>query len=327
MYFTYRTIDSYYDYHIKPIIGARGIGKTYGISKKIIKNYLYDDEKFIWIRDNENALKKLLANDGEEFFKDIRKMFPGKEFSTNGEVAFLEKNVIGYFMPLSTYYNYKGCPYGDIKTVVFDEFIKEKAQKGDKYNALRFMNTLETIGRTRTDYNVYMLSNALDRNSDFFDIFGIKIDSYGIYKNKEKGVVLQYAQNSVEYDRAHNNSIVGKLIKGTIYEETIMNNTFLGDDNIYYTKKPPKSTLLMILVNEFNERVEVWACDEFLYIENNIKKYGDNVLCAVSKRSHVRSDTKCITVETKNVLRKKLEHSKVRFLNGFCFNLFIEFLT
>lgn len=325
MYYSYRKIDSYSDLHIKSIVGARGIGKTYGLSKKIVKEYLYNNKKFIWIRDNEEALRKLYKDNGQEFFKDIRLMFPNIEFNCNSETILCNDKIMGYFMPLSTYYNYKGCPYGDVKKICFDEFIKEKAQRGDKYNAMRFINTLETIGRTRIDYDVYMLSNALDRNNDFFDIFGIKIKDYGIYTNKEKGVIVEYTKNNPEYDKAHSNSIVGKLIKNTAYENTIMNNVFNGDENLYYNKKPPKAQLFFKIANEFGECCDIWGADNLLYIEPSQSKYNAPVY--VSHRTYVTTKYTVIKKDLKDILIKKQCLSQVRYKNGFSYTLFTDFLA
>ena len=40
------------------IIGARGFGKTYRCKKHVVKDFLYNDAKFIWLRDTDAAIEE-----------------------------------------------------------------------------------------------------------------------------------------------------------------------------------------------------------------------------------------------------------------------------
>lgn len=327
MYFSYRKIDSYQDLPIRVIIGARGIGKTYGLKKKFIKQFIFNGKKFIWLRDNEDAIDKLSANNGEKFFNDIKKEFNNVKFSIKDNAIFINEKHAGYLMSISTYYNYKGNAYEDIENIGFDEFIKEKAQRNTKNRIIQFINTIETIGRTRTNYKIYMLANALDRNDDFFSLFNIKIDGFGLYKNKKKGIILCYAKNNPIYDETHKNSISGRLTADTVYDDSINNNIFMGDDNIYYNKKPPKSRLYIILHDSENRAIRIYSNNGIFYIENdkNDNQYLDYRF--VSKGKFVTSKTKVININVKKYLIDMQNNGKIRYNNGLCFTIFNDFLS
>lgn len=326
MYISYRKIDSY-NLPIEAIIGARGIGKSFGAKRKCIKGFLYNDKKFIWLRDNDDAVDKLCDNDGEKFFEDIRKYFQKCDFKiTSDRAIFINDKHAGYVMNISTFYNYKGNAYTDIKTIVFDEFIPEKGQKKMAYRMRRFLNTIETIGRLRKDYKIYLLANALDINDEFFSIVNIKINGFGYYFNKNKGVVVWYAENNPVYNYEHSNSIVGKLIKGTVYEDNILNNKFSYDNDLYFDKKPPKSLFYCVIHDSENNSVRIYMQNGLLYIDNDENKNQ------YKNRRFVRNINETTTVLKKiskymlDVLRQYASEGKVRYKNGICYNIFNSFL-
>lgn len=326
MYISYRKIDSY-NLPIRVIVGARGIGKTFGAKRKCIKSFLYNEKKFIWLRDNEDAIEKLSDNKGEKFFEDISKYFPKCTFEITGDRAiFINEKHAGYLMNISTFYNYKGNAYNDIKTIVFDEFIPEKGQKKMAYRMRRFLNTIETIGRLRKDYVIYMTANALDINDEFFSLVNIRINNFGYYVNKNKGVVVWYAENNPVYNYEHSNSIIGKLISGSVYEDNIMNNKFSYDNDLYFDKKPPKSIFHCVLYDTENNSVRVYMQNGLLYIDEDANKNQYINRRFVRNVIDVNTTTKKITKYMLDTLREYASNSKVRYKNGTCYNIFNSFL-
>ena len=53
------------------IIGARGLGKTYNVKEYCISRFLHKNEKFVWVRDTEEAKKELCNKNGINFFADV----------------------------------------------------------------------------------------------------------------------------------------------------------------------------------------------------------------------------------------------------------------
>lgn len=61
---------SYYDYHkiisyncpLNILIGERGVGKSYGAKKYVIKKFVKDKSKFMYLRRYDNELKSVFPN-------------------------------------------------------------------------------------------------------------------------------------------------------------------------------------------------------------------------------------------------------------------------
>lgn len=243
LHYSYRYIMSFC-YYIMVVIGARGIGKTYGAKKYCIKKFLREGKKFIWLRDTEDTVKRMCSEN--MFFSDIVD-FEGHEGHLEGNKIIIDDKLAGHILPVSTFYKYKGNPYQDIETIVFDEFIAENGQviRGDR--ALAFLNTIQTIGRLRTNFKIFLLANALNRGDPILDLLGIKLKGFGYYRNPEKKVIVHYADNDPAFNEATAKSISGILVKGTQYEANLHNNSFNDDEDMYFDNKPPRSKLWYIL--------------------------------------------------------------------------------
>jgi 5S rRNA maturation endonuclease (ribonuclease M5) len=326
IYYNYRKIFSY-NYDILVIVGARGIGKTYGAQKHVIKDFIYKNKKFVWLRDNGEACEELSKNNGDKFFSAIMKEFPTHKGIIKDNNIYIDDKHAGYIFPLSTYYNYKGNAYNEIKNIVFDEFIKEKAQRNTSGRIIQFLNTIETIGRMRNDFKVIMLANALDRGDEIFSLFNIKIFDYGYYFNKEKRIVLHYAENNPAYEILHENSISGRLIKGTDYEKPIVQNVFNDDSAQFFSKKPPKCKLFCILHNSDGIGVRLYYCNNIVYASKDINTECYNDIRFVKRIQEVTTKRTLISKDFLNTIKVLYNNNKVLFENGYIRNIFIDFLT
>lgn len=101
-----------------------GVGKSYGATKFVIKQFLKKKEKFAYIRRTKTELEE--AKDG--FFSKIIKNeeFPDTEFKVDGFTFYINGVEAGYAINLSTSQNKKSVNYVDLKNVIFDEFIIEE---------------------------------------------------------------------------------------------------------------------------------------------------------------------------------------------------------
>lgn len=173
------------------VVGGRGMGKTYGAKKYVIKRALKGREQFIYAR----RYKSEIRGRGE-FFTDIMEEFPGYEFRVNGLKAEACKRsditedgkkkwfVIGFFVALSNAQTYKGVPFPNVKTIIFDEFINEKGQLrylDDEYNV--FMNFYVTVDRWQDKTRVLFLANSVSIDNPYFVSLGI------VPKNGEEWVI------------------------------------------------------------------------------------------------------------------------------------------
>ena len=132
------------------VVGARGVGKTYGIFKKLIK----EKKKFIYLRRLKSQLDQCGKLEGNPFKKinedtssDI------KPFSSGGIISFREvdKNgsIIAVGVALSVVANVRGIDFSDYDYIVFDEFIASSGERPIKNEFSAFLNFYETVNRNR----------------------------------------------------------------------------------------------------------------------------------------------------------------------------------
>lgn len=145
---------------LKFIIGARGIGKTFGALKYMIDH----DIRFIFLRRTQTQVD-LIKSDDMNPFKSLYRVL-GKDYSftmqaINKYVSGVYRidpddaearpygNPIGYIMALSTISNLRGFDASDVEYILYDEFIGEKHEKAISGEGTAFLNAIETVGRNR----------------------------------------------------------------------------------------------------------------------------------------------------------------------------------
>lgn len=165
-------------------VGGRGIGKSWGMKKKMIGDALKKSHEFIWLR----RYKEEITDTKSTFFSDISHEFPGYVFRVQGNEAqaALEPEVkenkngepveqkpewftIGYFVVLSKAQAKKGVSYPKVRFICFDEFIIEKGlvrYLPDEVSLL--MNFYNTVDRYRDKARLVMLANGVTMTNPYF---------------------------------------------------------------------------------------------------------------------------------------------------------------
>ena len=155
-------------------VGGRGIGKTFGIFKKFIK----EKKKFIYLRRLKSQLEISASEDGNPFKKlntaletDI------KPYKKDGMVRFCygDKNgeLAALGIALSVVANIRGIDFSDYDYIVFDEFIPNTNEHPIKNEFAAFENFLETVNRNRElegceAVTCIMLGNANKLDNPYF---------------------------------------------------------------------------------------------------------------------------------------------------------------
>nr|DAK67398.1 MAG TPA: DNA encapsidation protein [Caudoviricetes sp.] len=154
------------------VMGARGVGKSYGAKKYVLKRAIERGEEFIYLRRYKTELKTRGS-----FVADVAPEFPEQEFEIRGgALCWRNKGEgkdawrkAGYFLALSTSAQHKSTPYPKVTTIIFDEFIIETGTihylKDEVKTLLDFYSTVDRYqDRTR----VLMLSNAISIMNPYF---------------------------------------------------------------------------------------------------------------------------------------------------------------
>ena len=309
-------------------IGARRIGKTYSAKKWLLKKMLaYPDSKMAWLRDSDEARQKLASNHGDKFFSDCKKMkLPDINGHIEGETIFGFGRTLGYLMPSSTFQNYKGNDFEDVHYLVFDEFIAEKGKKITASRGWEILNMMYTICSTRKNVKIIMMANALDRNDDFIKLIGVNIKDYGIYINREKDITLHYSDDHPNFIKMREESVIGKIIKGTVFEDNLFRNKFADGDENYFDKKPQKCVLFAILHTSLDS-VRVYVKDGVFYACKDIRLETMREFRYVNKYEEIKDEKFLIPKVLLDALTKNLAIGNVKFENPFVKKTFIEFVT
>lgn len=131
------------------ILGARGVGKTYGSLLYCLENKI----KFIFMRRTQEQIDLVTSGDFNPF-----KPFEKVGYVTN--IRKLKKHIYGVYLEdapepfcfmiaLSTFANLRGFNISDVDVIIYDEFISEAHVRPIKEEGKALLNAYETINRNR----------------------------------------------------------------------------------------------------------------------------------------------------------------------------------
>ena len=209
-------------------------GKTYGISKFVVKQFIKNNDEFAYIRRFKTELKEAVPN----FFNPL---INNNEFNNNltykGNKFYCDNKTCGYAMTLSTAQNLKSSNFDKVKYIIFDEYLIEEGQHHYLKNEVQnFLGLIETIARMR-EVKIFMLANAVTTTNPYFLYFDLHLPfNNDIITFKEGLILVQYMKNE-EFRIAKKNTKFGKLISGTPFEKYAIDNQFILDNKNFIMKK------------------------------------------------------------------------------------------
>lgn len=229
------------------LIGARRRGKTFSCKKWLLNGWVYEHQKFVILRYTDEECQTLAKDNGVRFWGDVQskvKKFQDLKIEMTTSTVTINGEVAGYVMPVRLFHKFKGSQYEDVKRILFDEFIPEDTTRYSGDQVWQFLNALMSVVSFRNDFKIILTANALDAGNPLLnDILHIKLKSgqFGLTKRRDKGAVVDYIPNSEEFIAYQKQGNIYKLIKGSRYEDNLLNNEFKGDidDSMFYTKRKP----------------------------------------------------------------------------------------
>ena len=233
------------------IVGARGVGKTYGCKEWAIKDYLKNGKQFVYVRRYKEEFKKV-----HKFFDDIKDKFPEHQFGVKFPYAYIDGTPVGNFIALSTAKIEKSTPFPDVNKIIYDEFILDKGYH--RYLPDEVTNYLElysTVARDRDDVIAMFLSNALTITNPYFIYFNLNLP-YGKSIKADNDILIQIVKDK-EYMEKMEQTRFGKIISGTKYGDYAIGNEFFRDNKNFVQKKTAKATYQFCIVYK-GEKYGVW---------------------------------------------------------------------
>lgn len=129
------------------VVGARGVGKTYGLFKKLVN----DKKPFIYLRRLKSQLDLCAKLDGNPFKKLNADMGLDIQPKSSGGILTFRTDdyTVAAGVALSVVANVRGIDYSDYDFIVFDEFIANAGERPIKNEFDAFLNFYETVNRNR----------------------------------------------------------------------------------------------------------------------------------------------------------------------------------
>lgn len=223
------------------IVGARGVGKTYGAKQWALQRFLKTGEEFIYVRRYQTELKNIRT-----FWDDMRDAFPNHELEVTKQKELLcDGERAGRVIALSTAKVQKSVPYPSVRTIIFDEFILDKGHHHYLPDEVtNFLELYSTIARLH-DVRVIALSNALTITNPYFLYFTIDVPRDREFRVKDD-ILIQVVENS-KYTQKARDTRFGRLIADTPYGNYAIENEFLRDKTDFIEKKTGESRYVYTL--------------------------------------------------------------------------------
>lgn len=221
------------------IIGARGLGKTYGAKKKAIKDFITRGDQFIYLRRYSTELKSSLPT----IFADIFHEFPDYDFDVKGFTLLCRRkgekkwDIIGYGVALSKAQQKKSVAYPDVKTIIFDEFIIDKgAVHYLPEEARAFNDFYSTVDRWKDKTRVFFLANSVSIMNPYFIEYDVRIDGQE-WTSLYDGFMVVHCAKSADFSAGVYETKFGKFIQGTEYADYAVGTEFTDNGRAMLGKR------------------------------------------------------------------------------------------
>ena len=266
---------------------------------------------FIYLRRYKSDLKKSTPT----FFDALINAgkFPDHELKVKGNCFYIDGNLAGYALQLSTAQDLKSANFDKVKYVIYDEFIIDEGVK--KYYLTNevevFLNFLETVGRMR-DIKVFLLGNAGNLiTNPYFLYFGLSVPTQSDIRTYKNGLILlQYMKNE-EYREEKRKSKLGQLVAGTNYERYAIDNQDTKINTSFIEKKKGTSKFSFGVVYK-GLVFGVWFdySEGKIYVSNDYYKQTLN-LFALTNADHNENTMLMKSLNRYNCWKKFIENYQI----------------
>lgn len=274
------------------IISLRGGGKTFGTLEFCIDQHLKKKKQgikweFIYVRRQENELKKLTISRGGRLFNDVQSKFPDHILKAESNVLYCDGEVCGYAVQLSAAFTQKSDPHPHVHMIIFDEFIAAKQSMYLPDEVTKFLELYESIARPGTDHpivRVLFLGNAVTQMNPYFDYFRLERPYSGefrLFGNTNDILVQDVDLPELQEDK--HKSRFGQLIAGTEYANYAIDNEWL-DDNTDFIQHKTKDCEYRMAIRINNTWIGIWydSVDWLYYISLDVDLQNPNKFSATT---------------------------------------------
>ena len=289
-------------------IGSRGRGKSYAAKRWAINGFLKNKKQFVYLRRYKTEFNNI-----KNYFSDIADRYPDHKFEVKFGCFYIDDEIAGYYMPLSTSQQNKSNSYPDVDKIIFDEFIIDKGKVSYINGEVQlFLDLIETIARTRDDVRILMISNAISSVNPYFLYFNIYPRNGDRIICKDQ-IVVDIDKNN-DFINYKKQTKFGQLIADTKYGKYSIDNEFLRDDDTFIQKMSGKSFCWYGLKYE-GTVYSVWYNEPSGYVFVTKKEMAESsTVYAITTDDH---NINMLLLNRSNGIFKKLreayEYGQIRF--------------
>ena len=236
------------------VIGGRGTGKTYGLKKRAVKQFLEKGYQFVYLR----RFQEELDETAESYFNDIilNNEFPDVVIEYRGGQYFINDQLAGYAMALTKAKSYKSISFPLVYLIIFDEFLIEDNgyTRYLKNEVKQFLSFYMSIDRYRGCI-VFFLANSVSMINPYTLFWNLTLP-YGSNIVRKGDILLEL----VEVDgfiEERKQTRFGKLISGTDFEQYAIENKFVHDSKTFLQRKTAKAQYYFTFIYK-GESFGVW---------------------------------------------------------------------
>lgn len=245
-----------YNADVTMVVGARGLGKTYGLRMQFIRDWLKDGSRFVEICRFRNELSDVsngyfdrVGNDPEWDNKYV--------FRTDAHNAYIAERPtddhkpqwkrIGYFVSLTEAQKLKKRTFEHVYRLCMDEAVLERSDRYHRYlpdEVTILANVVDSCSRERAGETmkpprVYLLGNACDLLNPYFIRYGVnRIPDYGRHWYGNHTFLLDYVKPGEYETRKQTGTVAGRMLDGLKGSEIASGNRFIDVSSAFITKRP-----------------------------------------------------------------------------------------
>lgn len=287
-----------YDADVTMVVGARGLGKTFGLRKQFIRDYKKDGSRFVEIVRYKNELsgvsdgyfgrlEELDENENYVFKTDTRYAYIGErpqqdDSGDGGKKQKIDWHIIGYFIAMTDSQKHKKKTFNKVRRIVLDEAVIERSDRFHDYLPNEFAtlaDIVDTVSRERADTKgirprVYLLGNACDFGNPYFGNYGVTSDlKFGYRWFAGKTFLLHYVDADEYAAEKLRGTVAGRMLAGSDAGKVSAMNQFTGMSTDFVERKPKHARFLFAI--RFNgEYFGVWAdyMNGFYHVSEKVPK-------------------------------------------------------
>ena len=281
------------------VLGAKDIGKTFGLRKKCIERYLKTGEIFAEFCRTKEELKRVMPG----YFDKLQSagFFLDYIFKCEKNAGYIAKrpkndkdkpeyNLICYFVALTNFQMEKKRTFVAPKRIIFDEAVidvKDRVHRYLKDEFLILANLLDSVTRQQPNgenYYLYLLGNSVDISCPYFRNLGIsKIPDFGYTYYKDKTVLVHNVEPWDAKERKVN-TLVGRMLEGHDESKIIFDNIFSIEDDDAICKKSSNAKFAFAIIWG-KQTFALWADHKLglWWVSEKLPKQANNVYALTKK--------------------------------------------